>query len=92
MPDKESSIPKDWFKKGEVDLQTVEILLAHGGDLEIAAMHVQQAIEKFLKGHLLSKGWKLKKTHDLVELLDYAVEYNSELNDFRRLCEESTAF
>ena len=61
MRDKESLIPVDWFRKADADLKTVDILLAQGGDTEISAMHVQQAIEKYLKGYLLAKGWKLKK-------------------------------
>lgn len=89
---RESSVPRDWFRKGDSDIRTVELLLDHGGDLEIAASHIQQAIEKYLKGFLLSRGWKLKKTHDLVELMDYAVEYNEELCVFLDMCMEYTAF
>ncbi|MBU4201835.1 MAG: HEPN domain-containing protein [Candidatus Altiarchaeales archaeon] len=92
MANNDSSMPKDWFAKGDADIQTVEILLGHEGNMEVAASHIQQAIEKYLKGYLISKGWELKKTHDLAELLDKAVEYNPELEEFRGLCEESTAF
>lgn len=92
MPDKESLIPGDWFKKADADLQTVEILLTQSGDTEIAALHIQQAIEKYLKGCLLAKGWKLKKTHDLPELLDEAVKFLPKLEKFRSLCEEMTVF
>ncbi len=92
MPDKESLIPTDWFKKAGSDIRTVEILIAQKGDTEIAAMHIQQAIEKYIKGYLLAKGWKLKKTHDLPELLDEAVKYSSLLEKFRDLCEEATVF
>jgi HEPN domain-containing protein len=89
---KESPLPADWYKKGDADLQTVELLLEHGGDLGIAASHIQQAAEKYLKGFLLSKGWALKKTHDLSELLDYAVEYDKGLDKFRDICQEYTVF
>ena len=92
MANKDSSVPKDWFAKGDADIQTVEILLEHEGSMEVAASHIQQAIEKYLKGYLISKDWELKKTHDLAELLDNAVELNPELEEFRGLCEESTAF
>jgi len=37
----------------------------------------QSAGEKFLKAYLISKGWELKKTHDLVELLKYCSAYHS---------------
>lgn len=32
MGRKESSLPKDWFRKGDSDIQTVEILLEHEGE------------------------------------------------------------
>jgi hypothetical protein len=31
MSEKESSLPEDWFEKGNEDKQAVEILLKHGG-------------------------------------------------------------
>jgi HEPN domain-containing protein len=92
MPSKESFVPQDWFRKADADIQTVEILLAHGGDLEMAAMHVQQAIEKYLKGYLLSRGWKFDRIHDLPSLLDEAVTRNANFEKFRELCENVTAF
>ena len=36
--------------------------------------HLQQACEKYLKGKLIEKGWKLNRTHDLPELLDEATK------------------
>ncbi len=35
----------------------------------------QGSAEKYLKGFLITRGWRLKKTHDLIELLGAAVEY-----------------
>lgn len=92
MPEKESSLPEDWFKKGSDDKQAVEILLKHGGSISVASYLIQQMLEKYLKGFLLSKNWKLKRTHDLEELLDNMVEYDSSFEDFRELSQETTAF
>ncbi|MFB0559679.1 MAG: HEPN domain-containing protein [Candidatus Lokiarchaeia archaeon] len=92
MPDEESSLPQDWFKKGEADIQTVEILITHGGDPEIAASHLQQALEKYLKVYLLSKGWQLQRIHDLAILLDEAVKFKPEFEQFRDFLEEVTAY
>ena len=92
MSDRESLFPHDWLSKAEADMQTTEILLAHAGDMGIAAMHVQQAVEKFLKGYLLSRGWTLERIHDLPVLLDEAVKHTPELEAFRTLCEEVTVF
>lgn len=92
MPSRESRLPQDWFQKAKADLETVELLLAHGGDIQIAASHIQQALEKYLKGYLISKGWRLKRLHDLAALLDDAVAYDPGLERFRPACEEITAY
>lgn len=91
MKDRESLLPKDWFHKGELDIRRAEILLREN-DTEGAAFHLQQAIEKYLKGYLISKGWKLKRIHDLEDLLDYAVDYNKDFEEFRDLCQEVTEY
>jgi HEPN domain-containing protein len=92
MPEKESSLPEDWFKKGNEDKQAVEILLKHGGSISVASYLIQQMLEKYFKGFLLSKNWRLKRTHDLEVLLDKMVEYDSSFEDFRELSQETTAF
>ncbi|MBS7249118.1 MAG: HEPN domain-containing protein [Candidatus Freyarchaeota archaeon] len=92
MKGRESRLPQDWFRKGEADIRTAEILLNHGGDPEIAASHLQQALEKYLKGYLLSKGWQLEHIHDLTVLLDEAVKHKPELQKYREFLEEVTAY
>jgi HEPN domain-containing protein len=91
MPDKESLYPLDWFKKGQQDLKAVETLLS-SDNLEVASFHIQQAIEKYLKGYLLSKGWGLRRIHDLEELLDEAVSYDTSFEKFRSLCQVATEY
>lgn len=91
MKDRESVIPADWFHKGDLDLRRVDILLENN-DPEGAAFHLQQALEKYLKGYLISKGWKLQKTHDLEDLLDYAVDFNKGFEGLRELCQEVTEY
>jgi len=92
MPEKESSLPEDWFEKGNEDKQAVEILLKHGGSISVSSYLIQQMLEKYFKGFLLSKNWKLKRTHDLEELLDKIVEYDPSFEEFRELSQEATAF
>jgi HEPN domain-containing protein len=92
MLDRESLLPDDWFARARTDIQAAEILLAHGGDPGTAGLHVQQAIEKYLKGYLLSKGWTLERIHDLAALLDEAVKHFPRLEAYYALCEEVTAF
>ncbi|HLG29694.1 MAG TPA: HEPN domain-containing protein [Candidatus Brocadiales bacterium] len=91
MPDKESLYPLDWFKKGQKDLKAVETLLS-SDNLEVASFHIQQAIEKYLKGYLLSKGWQLRRIHDLEELLDEVVSYDTSFEKFRSLCQVATEY
>ncbi len=92
MPDKgESFYPQDWFKKGKQDLNAARTLLT-AGNLCVAAFHIQQAIEKCLKGYLLSKGWKLRRIHDLEELLDEAISHNPDFEKFHSLCQVATEY
>lgn len=88
---KESRLPDDWFNIADKDLKRVRIMLG-AGDIEDAQVHLQQTIEKYLKGYLLSKGWELQKTHNLVKLIDYAVEYEPSFEDFRELSEKATGY
>lgn len=91
MQNKESIYPQDWFAKADNDLNAAEILLK-AENLQSAAFHIQQAIEKYLKGYLLSKGWKLRRIHELDGLLDEAVAFDSSLEKFRTLCEVATEY
>jgi HEPN domain-containing protein len=91
MPDKESFIPKDWFRKAEEDLKGAEILL-RTESLGIAGFLLQQAAEKYLKGFLLSKGWQLKRIHDLVDLLNEAVTYDKSFDMYRSTCQQITEY
>lgn len=82
---KESLLPKDWFAKAALDLMRVEALLAINDD-EGAGFHLQQAAEKYLKGYLLGRGWRLKRTHDLDDLIDDALKFDAHLETFRNSC------
>lgn len=87
----ESSYPRDWLVKGTKDLHRVDVLLADG-DTEGAAFHLQQALEKYLKAWLLSKGWKLVRTHDLPTLLNNAIVFDAGLDRFRATLERVTEY
>ncbi|HEX7401137.1 MAG TPA: HEPN domain-containing protein [candidate division Zixibacteria bacterium] len=91
MPDRESFVPDDWYKKADQDLKAAEILY-QGKCLEIAGFLLQQATEKFLKGYLLYKGWKLKRTHDLIDLLNEVITYDPTFGIFRSTFEHITEY
>jgi HEPN domain-containing protein len=87
----ESLYPADWLRIAEKDLARVTKLLAVQ-DPEAAGLYLQQAVEKFLKAFLLSKGWQLKRIHDLDALLSAALGYDPSLNRFRPACQRITEY
>jgi len=91
MPPKESLYPRDWFRIAEKDFKRAEQLLKLD-DAEGAGYNLQQAVEKYPKGFLLSKGWKLKRVHDLEVLLNDALQYEPTLEEFRGVCQKITDY
>ncbi len=55
-------------------------------------MLLQQAVEKYLKGFLLAKESKARRTHDLLELLDDAIPFLPELASFEAVCIRLTEY
>ncbi len=91
MTSSESLHPEDWKNIARKDWHRISVLL-EDGDAEGAAIFVQQSLEKYVKAFLLKNGWKLRKIHDLVSLLDSAIDFNPALDAFRDLCERVTAY
>jgi len=91
MPREESLYPADWLRIAEKDLGRVDHLL-DVQDPEAAGFFLQQAVEKFLKAFLLSKGWELVRIHDLEALLNMALAYDPSLEPFRSVCQKITGF
>lgn len=91
MPLEESRYPDDWLRIAEKDLARTERSL-DDEDPELAGFCLQQAIEKFLKAFLLTKGWKLRRIHDLEALLDDAVLHEPALEQFRVTCQKITNY
>jgi len=91
MPPKESFYPTDWLRIAEKDLVRVHQLL-NVKDPEAAGFYLQQAIEKFIKAYLLHYGWQLKRIHDLEVLLNDAILYEPEFENYRDVCQKITGF
>lgn len=72
-------------------MERVEYCLRNG-DPEFAGFCLQQAVEKLLKAYLLSRGWNLRRIHDLEALLDDAVAFDASLEAFRTPCAEITEY
>ncbi|MEI7481030.1 MAG: HEPN domain-containing protein [Elusimicrobiota bacterium] len=81
---------EEWFEKAKHDFESARLIIENEGYPDISAVLLQQAAEKYLKGYLISRGWKLVKTHDLKLLIDEAVKYDSGFGDFYDLADELT--
>ncbi|MGQ0604936.1 MAG: HEPN domain-containing protein [Anaerolineales bacterium] len=83
----ESLVPTEWYQLADRDLIAARALLDNHADvLAVSGMLLQQAIEKYLKGYLLSKGWRLVRTHDLGQLLKSLIGYEADFNEFEETC------
>ena len=91
MDDRESGRPQDWFRIGDKEIKRAQYLL-DGDDLEGAAFNVQQALEKYLKGHLLSRGWELRRIHNLETLINETVRYDPSFEKYRYDCQKITKY
>lgn len=92
MPSMESQIPADWFVLGDQDLQAAEILLGADGPRTVISFHLQQCLEKYLKGYLLAQGWSLRRIHDLEVLILAAMSRDSDFSPFLGLCQRITEY
>jgi HEPN domain-containing protein len=91
MQREESRYFQDWFRIGRKELKRAQNLF-NLGDLEGSGFNIQQAVEKYLKGYLLSKGWELKRVHNLETLLNEVIMYDSSFEEFRAACQKITQY
>lgn len=92
MSGTESTLSADWFAQGDLDVQAAEILLTQSGPFPIIAFHLQQAVEKYLKGFLVSTGWPLRRIHDLEVLIQEAIARNPDFISFLAPCQRITEY
>jgi len=60
-----NQLVEEWLERGKRDLETAKILISSVEYFDIILFHIHQAVEKYIKGFLISHGWTLKKIHDL---------------------------
>jgi HEPN domain-containing protein len=91
MPGEESRYPADWRRIAEKDLSRIAVALA-AHDAEDAGFHLQQALEKLLKGYILVNGGQLRRIHDLPTLLVDSVQFDPSLAQYRSACHRITGY
>lgn len=85
---------KEWLDFATMDYSTAKYLYKnmYPKPFEIICYHCQQAIEKMLKGVLLSKGVGIKKTHDLGLLAEMLMEYMEVDERYLEMCDDLTPY
>lgn len=73
----------EWFKKGDSDLRSAEILIKEEHPpTDTACFHCQQAVEKYFKGYLTLQKIDFLKSHDLDYLLKLCKDFDSKFADY----------
>jgi len=83
--------PQDWLLLARERLTAADALFQSLGSTLSGIELLQESIERFLKGYLISKGWELLKIHNLSTLLDHAVEFENRFKSHADLCDNLTA-
>ncbi|MEK7448899.1 MAG: HEPN domain-containing protein [Planctomycetota bacterium] len=83
---------KEWFGRGNTDIEEAEFLLGNERSLETVSFLIQQAVEKYLKGFLIYHGWELEKTRDLVKLLKETIKIDNSFEQYSSLAREVKNF
>jgi HEPN domain-containing protein len=84
---------QEWFERGDHDLETAQLLYDERGHTDAIAYHIQQTIEKYLKGFLVLHGKKPPWIHELDRLLEAAAQIQPDLYpEFIELCERGTRY
>ena len=76
--------PKDWFYSATDRLRAADSLWRTEGFTHSGIELLQEAMERYLKGFLIAKGWRLARTHDLRRLIQDACGYDAGFRPCRR--------
>lgn len=82
----------EWFERGRHDMETAQLLYDEHGYTDSIAYHIQQAIEKYLKGYLVLHGKKPPKIHELDTLLNHIATFDKSFLNFLDICEKASRF
>ncbi len=91
MQQSQNLYPYEWLDWAEDDWR-LTLYSLDNGMVYMAAFHLQQAVEKWLKAFLLHHGWQLVRTHDLEALLREAVQHEPSLQQYQGMCQRVGKF
>ena len=78
----EPGVENTWIVSAEHELDAAQLLFEQGGYLEVAAHHIHQGLERYLKGFLASRGAAVHPVHDLGELVRRCAQVEPEMLRF----------
>ena len=82
--------PQDWFHLAEERLRSADALRRSEGVTYSCVELLQESVERYLKGFLIAKRWKLERIHDLNRLVDTAASYDPRFHIFAALAQSLT--
>jgi len=83
---------QEWFERGRHDIETAQLLYEERGYTDSIAYHIQQAVEKYLKGYLVLNGKKPPRIHELDTLLNRIGAFDAGFDAFLELCEKASRY
>ncbi len=92
MDDSYRTLAMEWFERGDHDIETARLIYENHGFNDSVALHIQQAIEKYLKRYLVFLGKRPPKNHDLDFILHQIEPFDPYLGVYLELCERATKY
>lgn len=77
--------PRDWFLLAQERLESADALVSQRGTCYSAVELLQEAVERYLKGYLVARGWNLQRIHDLNPLVEAAAMFEPRFAVFDEL-------
>jgi len=87
-----NQLVEEWLERGKRDLETAKILFSSSDYFDIILFHIHQAVEKYIKGFLISRGWMLQKIHDLEVLITEAIKFDDSFKKYLDFGRKLTGF
>src|SRR5947208_766222 len=83
--------PQDWFLFATDRVKSADKLWEIEGLTMTGVEILQEGIERYLKGYLIARGWRLERIHDLKRLTEQAARFEPRFRQFEKFAAELTA-